>query len=59
MTTKTIYTYSIFAAKEAIVTDLPTRQDARDELALVKRAGYNQAKIVQSVYELKAERQVR
>jgi len=59
MTTKTIYTYSIISAKEAIVTDLPTREQARDELALVKRAGYNQAKIVQSVYELKATKQVR
>jgi hypothetical protein len=59
MGTKTIYTYSIIAAQEAIVTDLETRSEARDELALVKRQGYPKAKIVQSVYQLQSQRQVR
>lgn len=59
MSTKTIYTYSIVAAQEAIVTDLESRSLAREELALVKAQGYPKAKIVQSVYQLQSQRQVR
>lgn len=59
MTTKTIYSYSIIAAQEAIVTDLESRSLAREELQLVKKQGYPTAKIIQSKYTLEQVRQVR
>ena len=37
---KTIYTYEIVANNTAIVTDLESRELARDELKLVKKQGY-------------------
>jgi len=57
---KTIYTYEITDPQVgAIVTDLGSRQDAREELALVKKQGFPKAKIIQSVYTLQNRKQVR
>lgn len=42
---KTIYTYEIVANNTAIVTDLESRDLARQELALVKKQDYPTAKI--------------
>lgn len=57
--TKTIYTYEIVANNTAIVTDLESRDLARQELALVKKQGYPNAKIIQRQYQLVKEAQVR
>lgn len=56
---KTIYTYEIVANNTAIVTDLESRDLARQELALVKKQGYPKAKIIQRQYQLVKEAQVR
>ena len=56
---KTLYTYEIVANKIAIVTDLESRDLARQELALVKKQGYPSAKIIQRQYQLVKEAQVR
>ena len=56
---KTIYTYEIVANDTAIVTDLESRDLARQELALVKKQGYPSAKIIQRQYQLVKEAQVR
>lgn len=56
---KTIYTYEIVANNTAIVTDLESRDLARQELALVKKQGYPNAKIIQRQYQLIKEAQVR
>ena len=56
---KTIYTYEIVANNTAIVTDLESRDLARQELALVKKAGYTDAKILQKKYTLQSEQTVR
>ena len=56
---KTIYTYEIVANNTAIVTDLESRDLARQEVALVKKAGYDAAKIIQRQYALVKEVQVR
>ncbi len=57
---KTIYTYEITDPQVgAIVTDLQSRQDAREELALVKKQGFPKAKILQRQYQLVKEVQVR
>lgn len=56
---KTIYTYEIVANNTAIVTDLESRDLARQELALVKKQGYPSAKIIQRQYQLVKEGQVR
>lgn len=56
---KTIYTYEIVANNTAIVTDLESRDLARQELALVKKQGYPTAKIIQRQYALVKEAQVR
>lgn len=56
---KTIYTYEIVANNTAIVTDLESRNLAREELQLVKKAGYSDAKIIQRQYQLIKEAQVR
>lgn len=56
---KTIYTYEIVANNTAIVTDLESRDLARQELALVKKQGYPTAKIIQRQYQLVKEAQVR
>ena len=57
---KTIYTYEITDPQVgAIVTDLGSRQDAREELALVKKQGFPKAKILQRQYQLVKEVQVR
>lgn len=56
---KTIYTYEIVANNTAIVTDLESRDLARQELALVKKQGYPNAKIIQRQYQLVKEAQVR
>ena len=56
---KTIYTYEIVANNTAIVTDLESRSIARDELKLVKKTGYTDAKIIQRQYVLVKEAQVR
>lgn len=57
--TKTIYTYEIVANNTAIVTDLDSRSLAREELQLVKKQGYPNAKIIQRQYQLVKEAQVR
>lgn len=57
--TKTIYTYEIVANNTAIVTDLESRSLAREELQLVKKQGYPNAKIIQRQYQLVKEAQVR
>lgn len=56
---KTIYTYEINVNGSPLVTDLDSRELARDELKLVKKAGYDQAKILQRKYSLQSEQQVR
>lgn len=56
---KTIYTYEIVANNTAIVTDLESRDLARQELALVKKQGYPTAKILQRKYTLQSEQTVR
>ena len=56
---KTIYTYEIVANNAAIVTDLESRDLARQELALVKKQGYPNAKILQKKYKLESVQQVR
>lgn len=56
---KTIYTYEIVANNTAIVTDLESRELAREELQLVKKQGYPNAKIIQRKYQLLKEGQVR
>ena len=56
---KTIYTYEIVANNTAIVTDLESRDLARQELALVKKQGYPNAKILQKKYKLESVQQVR
>lgn len=56
---KTIYTYEIVTNNIAIVTDLESRSLAREELQLVKKAGYSDAKILQKKYKLESVQQVR
>lgn len=56
---KTLYTYEINVNGSPLVTDLESRELARDELKLVKKAGYDQAKIIQRQYSLIKESQVR
>lgn len=57
---KTIYTYEITDPQVgAIVTDLECRDDARQELKLVKKQGFPKAKILQRQYQLVKEVQVR
>lgn len=57
---KTLYTYTITDPSTGdVVTGLESRQEARAELALVKKQGYPKAKIIQSVYQLCSSRQVR
>lgn len=56
---KTLYTYEINVNGSPLVTDLDSRELARDELKLVKKAGYDQAKIIQRQYALVKETQVR
>lgn len=57
---KTIYTYEITDPQVgAIVTDLQSRQDAREELQLVKKQGFPKATIQQKKYVLETVRQVR
>lgn len=57
--TKTLYTYEINVNGSPLVTDLDSRELARQELALVKKAGYDKAKIIQRQYALVKEAQVR
>lgn len=57
---KTIYTYEITDPQVgAIVTDLECRDDARQELKLVKKQGFPKATIRQKKYVLETVRQVR
>lgn len=56
---KTIYTYEIVANNTVIVTDLESRSIAREELQLVKKQGYPNAKIIQRQYQLIKEVRVR
>jgi len=57
---KTIYTYEITDPQVgAIVTDLESRQDAREELQLVKKQGFPKAKILQRQYQLVKEVNIR
>jgi len=57
---KTIYTYEITDPQVgAIVTDLESRQHAREELQLVKKQGFPKAKILQRQYQLIKEQTVR
>lgn len=56
---KTLYTYEINVNGSPLVTDIDSRELARQELALVKKAGYDQAKIIQRQYQLVKESQVR
>lgn len=56
---KTLYTYEINVNGSPLVTDLDSRELARDELKLVKKAGYDQAKILQKKYKLESIQQVR
>lgn len=57
---KTIYTYEITDPQVgAIVTDLECRDDARQELKLVKKQGFPKATIQQKKYVLETVRQVR
>lgn len=57
---KIIYTYEITDPQVgAIVTDLESRQDAREELQLVKKQGFPKAKILQRQYQLVKEVNVR
>ncbi len=57
---KTIYTYEITDPQVgAIVTDLESRQEAREELQLVKKQGFPKATIQQKKYVLETVKQVR
>lgn len=56
---KTLYTYEINVNGSPLVTDLDSRELARDELKLVKKAGYDHAKILQKKYKLESVQQVR
>jgi hypothetical protein len=56
---KTLYTYEINVNGSPLVTDLDSRDLARQELKLVKKAGYDQAKILQKKYKLESVQQVR
>lgn len=56
---KTLYTYEINVNGSPLVTDIDSRELARDELKLVKKAGYAQAKIIQRQYVIVKEVQVR
>ncbi len=57
---KTIYTYEITDPQVgAIVTDLQSRQDAREELQLVKKQGFPKATIQQKKYVLETVKKVR
>lgn len=56
---KTLYTYEINVNGSPLVTDIDSRDLARQELALVKKAGYDTAKIIQRQYALVKESQVR
>lgn len=56
---KTIYTYEINVNGSPLVTDIDSRSLAREELQLVKKAGYDTAKIIQRQYQLVKEAQVR
>ena len=56
---KTLYTYEINVNGSPLVTDLESRDLARQELALVKKAGYDAAKIIQRQWKLEKEVQVR
>lgn len=56
---KTIYTYEINVNGSPLVTDIDSRSLAREELQLVKKAGYTNAKILQRQYALVKETQVR
>ena len=56
---KTLYTYEINVNGSPIVTDLESRELARDELKLVKKQGYPNAKILQRKYTLQSEQTVR
>lgn len=56
---KNLYTYEINVNGSPLVTDLDSRELARDELKLVKKAGYDQAKILQKKYKLESIQQVR
>lgn len=56
---KTLYTYEINVNGSQLVTDIDSRELARDELKLVKKAGYTDAKILQRTYKLETVKQVR
>ena len=56
---KTLYTYEINVNGSPLVTDIDSRELARDELKLVKKAGYADAKILQRKYSLQSVQQVR
>lgn len=56
---KTLYTYEINVNGSPLVTDIDSRDLARQELALVKKQGYPNAKIIQRQYQLVKEAQVR
>lgn len=56
---KTLYTYEINVNGSPLVTDIDSRSLAREELQLVKKAGYTDAKILQRVYKLETTKQVR
>ena len=56
---KTLYTYEINVNGSPLVTDLDSRELARDELKLVKKAGYTDARIIQRQYAMVKESQVR
>lgn len=60
MSNKIVYTYTITDPNTGdVVTGLESRSLAREELQLVKKQGYPNAKIIQSVYSLQTRRQVR
>lgn len=56
---KTLYTYEINVNGSPLVTDLDSRELARDELKLVKKQGYPDARIIQRQYAMVKEVQVR
>ena len=56
---KTLYTYEINVNGSPLVTDIDSRSLAREELQLVKKAGYDEAKILQRTYKLETIKQVR
>ena len=57
---KTIYTYEITDPQVGtIVTDLECRDDARQELKLVKKQGFPKATIQQKKYVLETVKKVR